>query len=348
MKFLDLLSLSFLLAVASAAAVPDVEGTTTNDAASTLNNINDKLDHCGQLCFNNQECSGKCSKCDKNASLNRICRLPARELQAINQPHTLGSPRAVTVSPYDSSRRLFRPPPLFSSLRDRILIRRTSTRRAVRPRRSYTMPALIESPEPVAPVLRVRELEDDEEYVMTAFERHASHCSQCADPLRVHQEDRTLCDRGRQYAIDVAEYLYSENGKAKSVIDRELSQPTLVKIPRDCVAVRGLLLAIEDGLRLQRKEQEKAQSQTRVAAPIISYDRTYPIAPRRANTQQPIAVNEIIEREPRALKSRRVIIYPSPRGSPSRGSLYDSDAADRIERFKESSSRIYRPTGYYR
>jgi hypothetical protein len=215
------------------------------------------------------------------------------------------------------------------------------------------MPALIESPEPIAPVLRVRELEDDEEYVMTAFERHASHCSQCAEPLRVHKEGRSLCDRGHQYALDVAEYLYSENGKAKSVIDRELSQPTLVKIPRDCVAVRGLLLAIEDGMRLQRKEQEKAHAQTQtqarvqVVAPIISYDRTYPIAPRQANTQQPIAVNEIIEREPRTLKRRRVIVYQSPRGS-SRGSLYDSDAADRVERSKESPSRIYRPTGYYR
>ncbi|KAF4230467.1 hypothetical protein CNMCM8980_002690 [Aspergillus fumigatiaffinis] len=213
------------------------------------------------------------------------------------------------------------------------------------------MPALIDSPEPIAPVLRVRELEDDEEYVMTEFERHASHCSQCADPLRLYQEDRSLCDRGHQYALDVAKYLYSENGKAKSVIDRELSQPTLVKIPRDCVAVRGLLLAIEDGMRLQRKEQEKAQSQSRarvqVVAPIISYDRTYPIAPRQTTTQQPIACNEIIEREPRTLKRRRVIVYQSPRGS-SRGSLYDSDAADRVERSKESPSRIYRPTGYHR
>ncbi|EAW06615.1 uncharacterized protein ACLA_083100 [Aspergillus clavatus NRRL 1] len=211
------------------------------------------------------------------------------------------------------------------------------------------MPALIESSEPVVPVLRVRELEDDEEYVMTAFERHASHCSHCADPLRAHQEDRSLCDRGHQYALDVAEYLYSENGKAKSVIDRELHQTTLVKIPRHCTAVRGLLLAIEDGLRLQRKEKTQSQVQVRVPpqAPVISYDKTYPVAPRRVVTQQPTTVNEIIEREPRTLKRRRVIIYPSPRESSSRGSLYDSDAADRMERFKESS-RIYRPTTYYR
>ncbi|KAL2853489.1 hypothetical protein BJY01DRAFT_65357 [Aspergillus pseudoustus] len=188
------------------------------------------------------------------------------------------------------------------------------------------------------PVLPVRELEADEQYVMTAFERHAERCYQCNDPLNVQQEDRALCDRGHQYAIDVAAYLYSKNGKAYSVVDRDLNQPTLVKIPRNCVATRGLLLAIEDGLRLQRKEKvRRPVIVDEPNAPIISYDRTYPVPPRRTST-----VTEIIEREPRTIKSRRVIVYPSPhRGSPSRGSLYDSDAADRVERVKESS-RVYR------
>ncbi|THC93642.1 hypothetical protein EYZ11_006892 [Aspergillus tanneri] len=197
------------------------------------------------------------------------------------------------------------------------------------------------------PVLPVRELEADEEFVIAAFERHASHCYRCADPLQVQQEDRSLCDRGHQYALDVAEYIYSKKGKAYSVVDRELNQPTLVKIPRTSVAVRGLLLAIEDGLRLHRKELQKSTQ----SAPVISYDRTYLVPPRRAATQpaasQPAAYNEIIEREPRSLKRRRVIIYPSPRGSPSRGSLYEADAADRVERFK-GSSRIYRPAEYHR
>ncbi|KAL3476282.1 hypothetical protein BJX99DRAFT_228220 [Aspergillus californicus] len=202
------------------------------------------------------------------------------------------------------------------------------------------MPAPIITSDPVLPV---RELEADEQYVMDAFERHADHCYQCNDPLRVHQEDRSLCDRGHKYAIDVAGYLYAKNGKSYSVVDRDLDQPTLVKIPRDCVATRGLLLAIEDGLRLQRKE--KAKPVTKPNPPVISYDRTYHIAPRRSQT-----VTEIIEREPRPVKSksRRVIVYHSPhRGSPSRGSLYDSDAADRVERVKETS-RIYRPAEYYR
>lgn len=201
------------------------------------------------------------------------------------------------------------------------------------------MPAVIEpSPEPV---VLVRELYADEDYVMMAFERHASHCTRCADPLRTHEGGRSLCERGRQYAIDVTEYLYSKNGKAHSVVDRELNQATLVKIPRDCAATRGLLLAIENGLHLRRREGTHPQP------PIITYDQTYPVPPRRESTRQSETYHEIIEREPRTLKRRRVIVYSSPRSSPSRGSLYNSDAADRVERY-HGSSRVYRRAEYFR
>ncbi|KAL4896189.1 hypothetical protein BDV59DRAFT_172260 [Aspergillus ambiguus] len=202
------------------------------------------------------------------------------------------------------------------------------------------MPAPIETI--VEPVVPVRDLEADEEYVIQAFERHASHCDKCADPELVHREDRSLCERGHQYALDVAGYIYSKNGKAYSVVDRDAHQPTLVKVPRSCKAVRGLLLAIEDGIHMHRTDKAPA-----VQPPIISYDRTYPVAPRRPASQQSIVCNEIIEREPRSLKPRRVIIYPSPRSSPSRGSLYDEDEAERMERYKESS-RVYRRKEYHR
>ncbi|KAL4920832.1 hypothetical protein BDW62DRAFT_176319 [Aspergillus aurantiobrunneus] len=198
------------------------------------------------------------------------------------------------------------------------------------------------------PVLPVRELGEDEQYVMMAFEGHADHCTQCNDPLQAREEDRSLCERGNQYARDVNAYLYSKNGKAYSVVDREHNQPTLVKIPRDCSATRALLLAIEDGLDVQRKQKTHKPVVDHSALPIITYDRTYHVPPRRSSP-----VTEIIEREPRTIKSRRIIVYPSPhrgsshRGSPSRGSLYDSDAADRVERVKESS-RVYRPAEYYR
>lgn len=192
------------------------------------------------------------------------------------------------------------------------------------------MPARIE---PADPVVVVRDLYDDEKYVMTAFEGHAARCPNCADPLQTHAEGHNLCDRGRQHALDVAEYLYSEGGKHYSAVDRENGKPMRVRIPRDAVAVRGLLAAIEDGLRL------------RVPA-VISYDRTYPVAPRlqpvQPPSQSPEPAREIIERSPK----RRLIVYNSPRGSPSRGSLYNADRADRVERYE--TSRIYRPAEYYR
>ncbi|KAL2808500.1 hypothetical protein BJX63DRAFT_34947 [Aspergillus granulosus] len=191
------------------------------------------------------------------------------------------------------------------------------------------------------PPLPVRELSADEQYVMEAFERHADHCYQCNNPLQVDQENRTFCERGQQYAKDVSDYIYSKNGKAHSVVDRELNQPTLVRIPHDCVATHDLLLSIEDGLRIHPEERRSKPVVHDSMAPVISYDRIYPVAPKRSKP-----ATEILEREPGKIRSRRVIVYPTPRhGSPSRGSLYDADAADRIEMVKESS-RIYRRTDY--
>ncbi|KAL4900664.1 hypothetical protein BDW74DRAFT_182501 [Aspergillus multicolor] len=204
------------------------------------------------------------------------------------------------------------------------------------------------------PVLPVRELADDEHFVMMAFERHADHCHTCSDPRHVLAKGDSLCRRGTEYALDVASYLYSKNRKSYSVVDRDtLKQPTLVNIPRRCIATRDLLLALEDGLKLHKKEEkDKAPA---VQKPIISYDSTYVVPPRRSNSQK-VTATEIIEREPRTttVKTRRIIIYNSPRrssssrGSPSRGSLYDSDAADRVERVKESSRIYLRPTEYHR
>lgn len=204
----------------------------------------------------------------------------------------------------------------------------------------------------VNPFLPVRGLRDDEIYVTTAFEHHADHCKKCNDPLRTHEKGKNLCTRGIQYANDVASYLYSKRGKSYSVVDHEHKQPTLVKIPRDSFATRSLLLAIEDGLYLHRERP----STKPVQKPVISYDRTYHVPPRlsRSRSQR---FTEIIEREPRTphVKTRRILVYPSPRrsrssstrSSPSRGSLYDADAADRVERVKESS-RVYRPAEYHR
>ncbi|KAF4258559.1 hypothetical protein KXW98_003628 [Aspergillus fumigatus] len=59
MKAFNILSFSLLLTIASAAAVPDVDGTITNDAGN-----NKRARFCGQICLNNTGCGGKCPKCD--------------------------------------------------------------------------------------------------------------------------------------------------------------------------------------------------------------------------------------------------------------------------------------------
>ncbi|KAE8354654.1 hypothetical protein BDV28DRAFT_130584 [Aspergillus coremiiformis] len=246
----------------------------------------------------------------------------------------------ITVSLQRSSR-LFTLPRLFP-IQDTIIHHRTPARRQPL-RRSSRMPAQIDIVEPVEPV---RDLEADEEYVINAFERHASNCSRCANPLGAHRENHSLCERGNRYAIDVSEYLYSKNRKAYSVLDRDLTQPTLVKVPRDRRAVHALLCAIEDGLHLNRRGG--AASHLR-RPPVITYDQTYPVPPRRSATapQHSIVYTEIIERQPRDSKGRRVTVYSesSPRSSHSRGSLYESDAAER--RRSRQSPRIYRLTEYH-
>ncbi|KAL4949685.1 hypothetical protein BDW69DRAFT_173841 [Aspergillus filifer] len=205
----------------------------------------------------------------------------------------------------------------------------------------------------------VRRLEDDERLVAHDFQRHVDHCGQCGHFL--HGSERrevtrkamkdSLCERGILYAKDVNEYIYCKGGRTYSAVARDINQPTLVKVPREFESTRALLLEIEDGLSLEREQKEytAVQPVKRSTSPVISYDRTYHVAPRRTQTQD---VTEIIERQPRNIKTRRYIVYHSPsrsssaRVSPSRGSLYDSDAADRHERVR--SSRIYRPAEYYR
>ncbi|CRG84465.1 hypothetical protein PISL3812_01749 [Talaromyces islandicus] len=164
------------------------------------------------------------------------------------------------------------------------------------------------------PVTRVRDLADDETFVLSEYEGHASKCSRCVDALDTFREGRSLCERGLQYASDVANYVFSTDGKAFSAVDKERNELMLVRIPRGFKASRRLLLAIEEGLRVHREQQ-----------PVISYDQNYLVGPRRPSTE---SVTEIIERAPRT--RRRVIVYP--RSSPNRGSLYEADRADRQER----------------
>lgn len=182
-----------------------------------------------------------------------------------------------------------------------------------------------------------REPRDDEKYVMKVFARHASRCPSCANPYEVHKRGETLCAKGHQRALDVAQYLFNMSGQAYSSVDREGNQRIRVEIPAGCDSVRGLLKAIERGLRLRRHD------------PAPSYDRTYYIPPR---TIQPERGDR--SGEPQDLRQSRretakppVSVYSRPlrREKPyysGRGSLFDQDMRER-----ESRSRSRQSTYYY-
>lgn len=174
---------------------------------------------------------------------------------------------------------------------------------------------------------------DDEVYVMKAFDRHASHCTQCARPYEVHRLGQTLCSKGLQRARDVAQYLYNKGGQAYSLVDREGNQRIRVEIPAGCESVRGLLKAMERGLRLHQR------------APVVSYDPTYHITPRIIQTEP--RTHEL----PEVRKPRLETAGPSPcvytrqirRDKPyhvGRGSLWEQDMKER-ENQRNSTQPVY-------
>lgn len=129
---------------------------------------------------------------------------------------------------------------------------------------------------------------DDELFVMKAFSRHASHCPNCVKPYDIFRRGGTLCPRGHQRGLDVAQYLYNKRGSAFSIVDRLAGQHIHVEIPSSCEAVRGLLKAMENGLYLRRRK---------ISEPVTkSYDADrYYSSPRRTFSEP----TDHYEREPR-------------------------------------------------
>ena len=177
----------------------------------------------------------------------------------------------------------------------------------------------------------VREPHDDEQYVMTTYERHSSHCTQCVNPLKIQGAGQTLCGRGHKYARDVADYLFAQNGKHFSVVAREKGRLIQIKTPSNAFAVRSLLAAIEDGLHLYSRK-------------AITGAHPYPIHPRHPaiNQIQPrnqplvLKTYEIIERKPQSAQPVASLRH-SLRRYPDHRSLYIIDRKGRLESQREHS-----------
>ncbi|KAJ5362144.1 hypothetical protein N7541_002988 [Penicillium brevicompactum] len=205
----------------------------------------------------------------------------------------------------------------------------------------------------VNPANMARNLRDDEKLVVNNFERHASHCNSCFDPLKTHKAKGSLCNRGTAYAKDLTSYVFSRNGKYYSAVDFESGKSTRVNVPNEALSVRSLLVAIEHGLRTRQGPVVVQPVQPVQPTAPVSYDRTYQVIARGPGHVRPRSMSpdshQIIERSPRLSRSPASITYRSPGGSPSgspsrpsssRGSLWEIDEHRRIERRSEPSRRI--------
>ncbi|KAJ5383586.1 hypothetical protein N7517_001497 [Penicillium concentricum] len=213
------------------------------------------------------------------------------------------------------------------------------------------MPAPIEIIDPLAVV---RDLRDDEKLVVDDFERHANHCHSCDHAVQTYRDGLGLCESGNKHARALHNYLYSQNGKHYSTVDLESGKSTRVKLPRDALATRELLTAIEQGMRIREKaiviQKPVKPVQTVQHSQSRSYDQTYHVPARQVTGKQvrPRSMSpeayQLVERSPRLSRSPTSIMYRSPGGSParpssSRGSLYSVDRLERVERHSETPRR---------
>ena len=166
---------------------------------------------------------------------------------------------------------------------------------------------------------------------MNRFSKHASHCAQCIDPVK----SGALCDSGNKYAREVASYVYSKNGKAYSVIDRERRNEKIqIEVPANCAVIKKLCQAVDRGLTLKR---EKA---TIVVDNRATQSRPVPRESREnyeVVTVRPSGFREERRRydgrEKRSEKTgekRKETIYVK-----GRGSLYEKDEAERRLRYED-------------
>ena len=199
---------------------------------------------------------------------------------------------------------------------------------SIPPKQTYLEPTMSFAPRQVGfapiPATYSRLPHDDELYVMKAFARHASHCSACTHPYDVHRKGGSLCSKGHQRALDVAQYVFNKAGQTFSVVDLESDRRVQMEIPADCAVVRELLKAMERGLRLRRK------------VPVASYDETYHVPPR---VIQPTFEHRRPQ-EPRYVRKPMLetALPPSSRrekhSHSGRGSLYEADMKERERRHK--------------
>ncbi|ETN39904.1 uncharacterized protein HMPREF1541_06130 [Cyphellophora europaea CBS 101466] len=174
-----------------------------------------------------------------------------------------------------------------------------------------------------------RRLREDERAVCNSWSKHAAKCSHCRYPVDVWRKGGKLCDRGRMYAIDVAQYIYSKGGRPYSVIDKAAyGQRNEIEMPTEYAAVRELVRAFDKGLTLASKSK-----------PVISQDRDYYVQSRDyAPLEIEITPYSRRERERYHDDNRRKTVHFSDNSY--HGSHYHADELARRERRRYEAEPI--------
>jgi hypothetical protein len=175
-----------------------------------------------------------------------------------------------------------------------------------------------------------RPARDDERYVMQHFTAHASYCPRCEDSYRICMQGDTLCERGHAHARDIAQYVYSKPGKVYSVTDRNATGARVqIEIPAKCDAIRGLLKAVDQGLKVKGP----------ASRPVVIHDRTYHVLDQRPLPDR----YKVIEVAPRRREERRAEDGNRRRDTVyvlGRGSLHEKDEKERRQRRKEQGEPV--------
>ncbi|KAK6441856.1 hypothetical protein LTR95_001911 [Oleoguttula sp. CCFEE 5521] len=122
------------------------------------------------------------------------------------------------------------------------------------------------------------------------FESHAQGCPSCTNPYAKYLARQSLCPTGLALARDVALHVLSRDGTIYST-RKDDHRLVRVEVPCTHVQTRGLLKALE------RRARGKG---------VVSYDRTYPVSPRRKAAEEERRVPVVVEtaRTPRKSENK--------------------------------------------
>ncbi|EAS35863.3 uncharacterized protein CIMG_01217 [Coccidioides immitis RS] len=201
------------------------------------------------------------------------------------------------------------------------------------------------SPQAQGPVARLPL--DDEWYVMERYAAHASHCAPCAHPYTTLRTGQSLCARGARHVTNMAQYVYTHNGKAYSVAAKNRGLVHEIEIPANFEAVSELMRALEYGLKIKKAQarvvvhDQRSDAEQGPATPVT------PAGPQMLET--PVAMQPGNRDDSKALTIQQTkAVQKRPDDGNLRGTLYKEDLSVKPLEKHYTGPRIKTPHQYLR